>query len=246
MSEDENLSGSGSDTEKEKPKKKKVKKGKKDKSDGPKRPPSAYMYFAQKMRPVLKDENPDANFAQIGRLLGDKWKELSAEEKKPYEALNKEAKAKYIEEGGNEGKKRKKAGSGVPKKPLSGFMFFSKELRPIIKGENPDIKFSEMGKQLGEQWKNLMEDEKKKYNDMNKADKERYTEEFEKWKEEHPEEAAALKSKKKKPNNKNKKPKKKAAKKKKKDDDEDDEGGEDEGNGEEVAEEPEAEEEAEE
>jgi len=197
----------------------------------------------KKMRPLLKDENPDANFAQIGRLLGDKWKELSADEKKPYDALNKEAKAKYIEEGGNEGKKRKKAGSGAPKKPLSGFMFFSKEQRPILKGENPDIKFSEMGKLLGDKWKNLTDDEKNKYNDMNKVDKERYADEFEKWKDEHPEEAAALKTKKKKPNN--KKPKKKPAKKKKKDDD-DDEGGEDEGNGQEAAEEPEAEEETEE
>jgi len=236
MSDEENVSGgSGSDTEKPKPKKK-AKKGKKEKSEGPKRPPSAYMFFAQKMRPVLKDENSDANFAQIGRLLGDKWKELSAEEKKPFEALNKEAKAKYIEEGGSEGKKRKKAGSGgAPKRPLSGFMFFSKEYRPILKNENPDAKFPELGKLLGEKWKSLGEDEKNKYSEMNKADKERYADDFEKWSTEHPEEAAALKNKKKKTNN--KKPKKKPAKKKKKDEDEDD--AEDDGNGEEAVEEAE-------
>jgi len=51
----------------------------------PKRALSAYMFFVQDWRERVKSENPDASFGDVGRLLGAKWKEMSAAEKKPYE-----------------------------------------------------------------------------------------------------------------------------------------------------------------
>ncbi|WFD29567.1 Non-histone chromosomal protein 6 [Malassezia sp. CBS 17886] len=50
----------------------------------PKRPLSAYMFFSQDWRERVKTENPDAGFGDVGRLLGTKWKEMSDEDKKPY------------------------------------------------------------------------------------------------------------------------------------------------------------------
>jgi len=157
MSDEEgngNASGSGSDNEKKvKPKKKKTKKGK---TEGPKKPPSTYMLFTQKQRPLLKKEKPEATFVEIGRILGERWKELPTEEKAPYLAQYKELKEKYDAEKGDDGKKgkkRKKAGSGAPKKPLSAYMFFAKEQRSIVQGENPNASFGELGKLLGEKWK---------------------------------------------------------------------------------------------
>ncbi|GMK57680.1 hypothetical protein CspeluHIS016_0405140 [Cutaneotrichosporon spelunceum] len=57
---------------------------KKDKNK-PKRALSAYMFFVQDWRERIKSENQDAAFADIGRLLGAKWKEMSPAERKPYE-----------------------------------------------------------------------------------------------------------------------------------------------------------------
>ncbi|KAI8449560.1 high mobility group box domain-containing protein [Phakopsora pachyrhizi] len=55
--------------------------------NAPKRPLSAYMYFSQDWRERIKAENPEVSFGEIGRLLGQKWKSLSDEEKKPYEDM---------------------------------------------------------------------------------------------------------------------------------------------------------------
>ncbi|THV02660.1 hypothetical protein K435DRAFT_577514, partial [Dendrothele bispora CBS 962.96] len=58
-------------------------KGKKD-PKAPKRALSAYMFFSQDWRERIKNENPDAGFGEVGKLLGAKWKEMDEEEKKPY------------------------------------------------------------------------------------------------------------------------------------------------------------------
>ena len=44
-------------------------------------------------------------------------------------------------------------------------MLFSKEHRPKIKEENPDITFGQIGKKLGEMWRALDEKEKQAYKD---------------------------------------------------------------------------------
>lgn len=42
-----------------------------------------------------------------------------------------------------------------PSSALSAFMFFSTENRPKVLEDNPDIKFGEIGKELGARWKSL-------------------------------------------------------------------------------------------
>ena len=60
---------------------------------------------------------------------------------------------------------QQKGSSSGGKKKLSGFMLFSKENRPKIKEENPDITFGQIGKKLGEMWRALDEKEKQAYKD---------------------------------------------------------------------------------
>lgn len=55
--------------------------------------------------------------------------------------------------------------SGGSKKPLSGFMLFSKENRPKVKEDNPDITFGQIGKKLGEMWRALTDEEKQAFKD---------------------------------------------------------------------------------
>lgn len=50
----------------------------------PRRGLSPYMFSSQDKRAKIKEENPDATFGQIGKLLGERWKSMSDEEKEPY------------------------------------------------------------------------------------------------------------------------------------------------------------------
>jgi len=60
--------------------------------------------------------------------------------------------------------KAKKDSKPKSKKPLTGFMLFSKEMRPKVKAEDPDLTFGGIGKRLGELWRGLSDAEKAKYN----------------------------------------------------------------------------------
>ncbi|KAJ3208112.1 Non-histone chromosomal protein 6 [Clydaea vesicula] len=71
---------------------------------------------------------------------------------------------------------KRKKDPNAPKKNLSAFMFFSQSQRPIIKAEKPDAGFGELGKLLGEAWRNLPEEEKAVYQEKADKDKVRYAE----------------------------------------------------------------------
>lgn len=53
--------------------------------------------------------------------------------------------------------------TGKSKKPLKGFMLFSKEHREKVKADNPDLTFGGVGKKLGEMWRGLEEGTKAAY-----------------------------------------------------------------------------------
>lgn len=93
-----------------------AKRGKKD-PNKPKRALSAYMFFVQDWRERIKSENADAGFGDIGKLLGAKWKEMSANEKKPYEDKAKNDKDRAAREKADyaavNGKPKKKAAKPV-------------------------------------------------------------------------------------------------------------------------------------
>ncbi|KAF8313734.1 kinase-like domain-containing protein [Amanita rubescens] len=113
------------------------------KSSGP--PLSPVMHFIQDQREIIKAENPDAGFSEVGRLLATKWKQLNEEEKKP-----------YFEQAAQD-----KASAGKEKYTLSPVMRFIQDQREIIEAENPDAGFSEVRRLLATKWKQLNEEEKK-------------------------------------------------------------------------------------
>ena len=81
--------------------------------------------------------------------------------------------------GKDKGKKRvkKQAKKEGPKKPLSGFMFFSSDRRKTLKDERPELKITEASVVIGAEWKKLTDSEKEPYLDRAKEDKERYSRE---------------------------------------------------------------------
>jgi hypothetical protein len=66
--------------------------------NAPKRGQSAYFHFMNEMRPKVKEETPDINFGDIGKVIGEKWKVISAEEKARYEAMANKDKERYTRE----------------------------------------------------------------------------------------------------------------------------------------------------
>jgi len=63
----------------------KRKKRKKD-PNMPKRPPNAYMLFANDHRDKIRETNPDMNVSDISRELGVMWRGLDEEGKMPYQS----------------------------------------------------------------------------------------------------------------------------------------------------------------
>ncbi|XP_024986699.1 FACT complex subunit SSRP1-like isoform X2 [Cynara cardunculus var. scolymus] len=77
--------------------KKKKQKKKKD-PNAPKRAMSGFMFFSQLERENVKKDIPGIAFKEIGRVLGERWNKLSAEEKAPYEARAQADKKRYQSE----------------------------------------------------------------------------------------------------------------------------------------------------
>ncbi|CAF9927833.1 MAG: hypothetical protein ALECFALPRED_003893 [Alectoria fallacina] len=61
--------------------------------NAPERPPSAYVIFSNKIREELKPEN--LSFTAIAKKVGERWQDIPAEEKEPYESEASVAKEKY-------------------------------------------------------------------------------------------------------------------------------------------------------
>ena len=74
--------------------KRRAKRGPKD-PDAPKRASGAYVFFTNEMRPVVMKEFPGIRFVEMGRILGERWRALTANEKSRYENLAAEDKMRF-------------------------------------------------------------------------------------------------------------------------------------------------------
>ncbi len=57
-------------------------------------------------------------------------------------------------------KKKKTRDPNRPKRPLSAYMLYSKEMRPTIKEDHPEFKVTEVAKEIGHLWKKITNEEK--------------------------------------------------------------------------------------
>jgi hypothetical protein len=75
-------------------------KKKKEKSDEnkPKRAWPPFFFFQSDKREILRKENPDKNHKEIVALLGEEWRKLSDEAKKPYVEKSNVDKKRYEQE----------------------------------------------------------------------------------------------------------------------------------------------------
>jgi len=74
------------------------KRGRKRDPNEPKRAPSAYLIYGQKVREEVKKEHPEAKSSEIMKLIGAKWQKLTDEEKKPFVEEASRLKSQYEEQ----------------------------------------------------------------------------------------------------------------------------------------------------
>merc|ERR1712224_34183 len=78
-----------------------------------KRNKSAYMFYTDKIRASLKEEFPDHSTIELTKVMGQRWKELSEEQKTEFNELAAKDKERFEEEkklyGTPEPKKSKKS-----------------------------------------------------------------------------------------------------------------------------------------
>ena len=128
----------------------------------PKKPLTACFNFMMAIRPQVISENPQiaTKVTEITKIIGQRWKELSEKQKKPYQDLADADKLRYarqleeFEKKGwftmDGGKKscdldspqaqtsikslsKMPANTVVPKKGATAFMFFNQEIQPSIR-----------------------------------------------------------------------------------------------------------------
>ncbi|ESN93406.1 hypothetical protein HELRODRAFT_157878 [Helobdella robusta] len=151
----------------------------------PKGKMSSYAFFVQTCREEHKKKHPGEQvvFAEFSKKCSEKWKAMSAKEKKKFEEMASRDKTRFENETANSsggkgarGGKKKKKDPNAPKRNLSAFFFFCNEERSKVKSQHPSYTVGEVAKELGKKWE-VCED-KSKYDAMAVKDKARYEKEI--------------------------------------------------------------------
>ncbi len=167
----------------------KTQKDKKNLPKGPVRCRTPYAFFMMNMHKELS--TAEMTFKERTQKMASAWKALSDAEKQPYVDQSKADKSRYegalesfLEENpevAKNNKRKRKRLEGEPKRAKTAYIFFTIESRDRVKNENPEMKTTEILKELGKQWKTLNDSKKSKYEEMAKNDSARYKQEKETW-----------------------------------------------------------------
>ena len=71
-------------------------------------------------------------------------------------------------------KQKKVKDPNAPKRSCSSWIFFTMEMRPKVKEENPDKKTTELTTIMSEMWRDFSDEQKQPYRLMEQDDKERF------------------------------------------------------------------------
>ncbi|KAI9492341.1 high mobility group box domain-containing protein, partial [Zychaea mexicana] len=167
------------------------------------RPPNAFLLFNKEMRKQLKDSNPTMKVAEISKEIGERWKNLSLDEKNRYvgqansiketqRALHpnsmyiRRSKAELAKAGHYAKIKRKAAAAAAaaaanpaaPKHPLSAYMWYLTEVRPETMQTYPGSTVGQISKLCAERWNTMTETERLPWHTKAQADKARYAREM--------------------------------------------------------------------
>jgi len=184
------------------------KKRKKKDPNAPKRPLTAYMNFVKDKRPEFQKKHEGMKFGDLSKKIAAAWKNLPDEDKEPFNKAHTKDKERYEKEmklykppesssssdsssdsgDKKKGKKRKppkkrqKKDPNAPKQATNAYMYFQKQNREKTMKEYPELKsLPEQAKKMGALWQKMNSEERKPYDELAAADKERYLKEKEEY-----------------------------------------------------------------
>mmetsp|Transcript_3592 Transcript_3592/g.5581 ORF Transcript_3592/g.5581 Transcript_3592/m.5581 type:complete len:231 (-) Transcript_3592:108-800(-) len=178
-------------------KRKPAAKGGKKKKDPnkPKRNMSAFFLFSNANRQRVKEENPEAKFGDIAKIMSVQFKALPEKEAKRWEKKAMKDKIRYQNEmksytppdessdseSDDAPKKKAKKAKKDPNKPKrnqSAFFLYSNDVRSRVRQENPEAAFGDIAKLISKEFKALASKERKVWDKKAAKDKERYQREM--------------------------------------------------------------------
>ncbi|KAH8929794.1 HMG-box [Atractiella rhizophila] len=86
-----------------------------------------------------------------------------------------------------EKKEKKERDPNAPKKPPGAYLMYQNGMIEKMKTENPGMTWTELQKQIGSDWKDLNDEQKKEYQDKHARLLETYKEDMEEYQKAHPE-----------------------------------------------------------
>ncbi|CAJ0769703.1 17421_t:CDS:2, partial [Entrophospora sp. SA101] len=140
-------------------------------------------------------KDPTLNVRRIGKIVGEKWRKLPDDMKESYKARYLQEREEYkknyekwynsltvddIKLENKHRKLRKRRGKkllkipNMPKRPTSPYIYFVVKNMDVNDGEKSTVRVSK----LAEKWRNLLDKEKKIYQDLSEKDKKRYLDEM--------------------------------------------------------------------
>ena len=139
---------------------------------------SAYSYFTAAQRASIVKSNPNASFGDVSKLISAKWRKMSDRAKRKYVKLSTEDKGRYQREVAEvcerHGIPTKQQLENRPKKPLTAFFIYQREVRREITKSQPNLKPPQVAKEASRLWKALEPKQKSKYEKLAVADRARY------------------------------------------------------------------------
>jgi hypothetical protein len=148
------------------------------------------MFYCSSHRAQVMREFPEHKFAEVGRVLGERWLQLSEEQKQPYYRLNEDDRERYrtavqelsdLSEDSDvpveKEKKKRRPRREAPKRALTAYIFFAQDERPRVRTEFPDASFADVARILGERWNAISAEERRPYERKCAEDKSRFFEE---------------------------------------------------------------------
>ena len=142
------------------------------------------LYFVE-VRDEVQREHPTSAPHEISQYIAEQWKMLPPAQARAYSVLS----ATYAEHKKSTSavpkkrKERKERDPKAPKSATSAYMYFSKHHRMLLKQENADLTFGDLGKTVGAMWKAATPEEKKPFEDLAAEDKQRYNREVQEFRE---------------------------------------------------------------
>lgn len=140
---------------------------------------AAYAVFSLKNQETIRNQlPPNTSVDSIAKAIERRWSNLSEEEKQRWGL------AMSSSSSNSEDSIPSKTGAtSKPKRPLSAYFYFEKEMRPKIKSDFPTLGGNDVTKQIGILWRGLHEKEKLPYINYETEAKSTYDEAMNQWKE---------------------------------------------------------------